>query len=362
MVLSTPQFTTKLFPKLHSTCAPSHPYSKNKLVLHTRTSIIITHKNYIRFPLQMVNVTPENGIQGSVIILDDAVVKRPKETYRGKKWKDLDLVTVGAVLGMHLLCGFAPFTFTWEALKVAVGLDLMIRLLGVNFSYHRHLSHRSFKIPKWLEYTFAYCGVQSLQGNPIDWVRIHRYHHQYCDTERDPHTPIKGFWFSHMTWMFDTENITKNMREGPNNVKDLEKQSFYRFMRRTYIAHPIALALLLYTFGGLPFIVWGMGVRTVWGYHITWLVNSVCHGWGDQAWNTQDVSLNNRWVGIIGFGDGWHNNHHAFSYSARHGLEWWQIDVTWYLIRFLEIIGVASNVKLPTPSDIQRRTITNRTL
>ncbi|KAK1414306.1 hypothetical protein QVD17_30050 [Tagetes erecta] len=280
---------------------------------------------------------------------------------RKAKWDEFNYVTAVAVIGMHLLCVFAPFMFSWEGLKVAIGLDLISRFLGVNLSYHRQLSHKSFKLPKWLEYTFAYCGVQALQGNPIFWVRIHRFHHQYVDTESDPHTPIKGFWFSHVLWMLDTTNSSNIANtigeENNNNVRDLEKQFFYRFVRRTYIAHPIALALVLYALGGLPFIVWGMGVRIVLGYHMTWLVNSVCHGYGDQTWDTKDLSLNNRWLGVLGFGEGWHHNHHAFKYSARHGLEWWQVDITWYLIRLLEVIGLASNVKLPTAVDIQRKAL-----
>ncbi|KAD2393927.1 hypothetical protein E3N88_40904 [Mikania micrantha] len=281
----------------------------------------------------------------------DAVVDRWREV----NWKEFDMVTAASVMGLHLLCGFAPFAFNWNAVQVAIGLDLVCRLLGMSLCFHRQLTHKSFKLPKWLEYTFAYCGVHALQGNPIDWVRIHRFHHQYVDTERDPHTPIKGFWFSHVLWMFDTSNIANTVGDH-NNVRDLEKQSFYRFVKRTYLAHPIALALVLYAFGGLPFIVWGMGVRIVWGYHITWLINSLGHGGGDQAWNTRDLSLNNIWLGILGYGDGWHNNHHAFKYSTRHGLEWWQIDIAWYMIRLLEIVGLASDVKLPTTSDIQRKT------
>ncbi|KAL8235381.1 hypothetical protein R6Q59_021481 [Mikania micrantha] len=210
---------------------------------------------------------------------------------------------------MHLLCGFAPFTFNWRALMVAIGLYVVTGLLGITLCFHRNLSHRSFKLPKWLEYTFAYCGVQALQGNPIDWVSTHRYHHQYCDFERDPHSSIEGFWFSHMSWLFDTDNITKMvcflsppftklqhlihtfycMQYGEqNNVGDLEKQPFYRFLRKTYIIHPIAFTLLLYATGGLPFVIWGM------------------------------------------------------------------VDMTWYMIRLLEVIGLAEDVKLPVPTHIHR--------
>ncbi|KAL0354805.1 UNVERIFIED_CONTAM: Palmitoyl-monogalactosyldiacylglycerol delta-7 desaturase, chloroplastic [Sesamum radiatum] len=240
------------------------------------------------------------------ILLSDVVVKRRRNVYWGRKWNSLDVATVGVVVAIHLLCVLAPFTFNWGAFWVAVGLYVITGLLGITLSFHRNLSHRSFKLPKWLEYLFAYCGVQALQ----------------CGES--------------------------------NNVGDLEKQPFYKFLQTTYIIHPLALGALLYAVGGFPYIVWGMGVRIVWVYHITWLVNSACHVWGKQTWNTGDLSRNNWWVAMLAFGEGWHNNHHAFEYSARHGLEWWQIDMTWYVVRLLQAIGLATDVKLPTTAQKQR--------
>ncbi|EOY25820.1 hypothetical protein QUC31_011798 [Theobroma cacao] len=294
---------------------------------------------------------PEGKTSGR-ILLSNVVVQRKKEVFWGRKWNTLDMATAGVVVGMHLLSLFAPFHFNWPAFWLAVGLYGVTGLLGITLSFHRNLSHRSFKVPKWLEYFFAYCGVQALQGNPIDWVSTHRYHHQFCDSDRDPHSPIEGFWFSHMSWLFDTDTVVERCGE-PTNVGDLRQQPFYKFLQGTYILHPIALGVLLYALGGFPFLVWGMGVRIVWVYHITWLVNSACHVWGKQAWNTGDLSRNNWWVALLAFGEGWHNNHHAFEYSARHGLEWWQLDMTWCVIKFLQVIGQATEVKLPT--EVQKK-------
>ncbi|XP_021736703.1 palmitoyl-monogalactosyldiacylglycerol delta-7 desaturase, chloroplastic-like [Chenopodium quinoa] len=288
----------------------------------------------------------------------DVVVKSPTNVLVDGKWDSISVGNLGAVVMMHGLALFAPFTFNWGAFWVAVVLYLATGLLGICLSFHRNLAHKSFKLPKWLEYVFAYFGVLALQGNPIDWVSTHRYHHQFCDSEQDPHSPLEGFWFSHMNWMFDAKIVTERCGE-PNNVGDLEKQPFYRFMRSTYIFHPLMLAGLLYAFGGFPYLVWGMGVRTAWVYHITWFVNSASHVWGTQAWNTGDLSRNNWWVALLSFGEGWHNNHHAFEYSARHGLEWWQFDMTWYTIKFLQIIGLAKDVKLPTEVHKQRLAFEN---
>ncbi|KAJ0075919.1 hypothetical protein Patl1_34532 [Pistacia atlantica] len=149
---------------------------------------------------------PESEVRSwGRILLSDVVVKRKRRVFFWRNWNSLDISTAGVVLAMHLLSVFAPFHFTWSAFWVAFGLYVVTGLLGITLSFHRNLSHRSFKLPKWLEYLFAYCGVQALQGNPIDWVSTHRYHHQFCDSERDPHSPLEGFWFSHMSWLFDTQ-------------------------------------------------------------------------------------------------------------------------------------------------------------
>ncbi|XVE52222.1 hypothetical protein DITRI_Ditri02bG0105700 [Diplodiscus trichospermus] len=197
---------------------------------------------------------PERKV-GDRILFSDVVVQN-KRKFLGRKWNALDIASTGIVAATHLLCLFAPFHFNWPAFWVASGL-YVVTGLGITLSFHRNLSHRSFKLPKWVEYLFAYCGVQALQGNPIDWVRTHRYHHQFCDSDRDPHSPIEGFWFSHMNWLFDTNAVIEKRGE-QTNVGDLEKQPFYKFLESTYLLHPIALGALLYALGGFPFLVWGM--------------------------------------------------------------------------------------------------------
>ncbi|KAF7814376.1 Palmitoyl-monogalactosyldiacylglycerol delta-7 desaturase, chloroplastic [Senna tora] len=338
--------------------------NSNKFPLKTKPFSFLPQKQSRKEPMEAApnaaafSESMEEEEEGPVkkfrrILLSDVEVKRERRILFGRKWNSLDLGTAGVVLTMHVLALFAPFCFNWGAFWVAMALYVVTGLFGITLSFHRNLSHRSFKLPKWLEYLFAYCGVLALQGNPIDWVSTHRYHHQFCDSERDPHSPTEGFWFSHMSWLFDTNSVVQRCGEA-NNVGDLEKQPFYKFMRSTYILHPLAVGALLYAMGGFPFLVWGMGVRIIWVYHITWFVNSACHVWGKQAWDTKDLSRNNWWVALLAFGEGWHNNHHAFEYSARHGLEWWQLDMTWYVVRFLQALGLATEVKLPTNLHKQR--------
>ncbi|CAN1175513.1 Palmitoyl-monogalactosyldiacylglycerol delta-7 desaturase, chloroplastic [Linum perenne] len=274
-----------------------------------------------------------------------------------KKWNKWDKIALTTISSMHLLALMAPFCFSWSAVLVMVLLVHITGLLGINLSYHRNLSHKSFKFsPKWLEYMFAYFAAHALQGDPLFWVSNHRFHHQYTDTERDPHSPNSGFWYSHISWIFDSANIVEKCGKR-TNVEDLKNQAFYRWLCRTYFFHPMALAVLLYTLGGFPYIVWGMGMRLVITYHGTWLVNSAAHTWGNRAWDTNDLSKNNWWVAIVVFGEGWHNNHHAFQYSARQGLEWWQIDMTWYVILLLEGLGFAYDIKLPNETQMQKLAI-----
>uniref|UniRef100_A0A7N0VL26 Fatty acid desaturase domain-containing protein n=1 Tax=Kalanchoe fedtschenkoi TaxID=63787 RepID=A0A7N0VL26_KALFE len=281
------------------------------------------------------------------IAMTEVEKEKPIRPFWGREWLPNDVFRLVHFVGMHLVCLLAPFYFTWPAFWVGLSVAIITGLFGITLSYHRNLSHKSFNLPKWLEYTFAYCGVLACQGNPIDWVSTHRFHHMFTDTDKDPHSPNEGFWFSHVKWVFDKTYLTAKCGE-PDNVGDLRKQPFYRFIENTYYLHLIAFALLLYTAGGIPFFVWGVAMRAVIALHWTFLVNSVCHKWGKRAWNTSDSSMNNWWVALLTFGEGWHNNHHAFEYSARQGLEWWQIDITWGVIRMLEALGLATDVKLPT--------------
>ncbi|XP_008230048.1 PREDICTED: palmitoyl-monogalactosyldiacylglycerol delta-7 desaturase, chloroplastic-like [Prunus mume] len=276
--------------------------------------------------------------------------------FLGREWNFVDIGSVVVVLSLHCLTLLAPFHFNWPAFWAAVAL-YFVTGVSVNLSYHRQLSHRSFKLPKWLEYLFAYCAVLSFQRSPLEWVSIHRSHHQFTDTLKDPHSPVRGFWYSHMGWIFDYRSRFGSYEARLKNVGDLKREPFYIFLHYTYPLHAIGFGVVLYAVGGLPFLVWGLGVRSVVFLHATFGINSICHTWGQVVWDTGDLSRNNWLIGLMAHGEGWHNNHHAFEQSARHGLEWWQVDVTWYVIRFLEAIGLATDVKLPTETQMKRRAL-----
>ncbi|KAL7601708.1 hypothetical protein Lser_V15G22265 [Lactuca serriola] len=288
------------------------------------------------------------------IPFSNVVITRTRNYFLGRKWQAVDIQVASWFIFVHLLALFAPFTFTWDAFWIAFVGYIVTGMLGVTLSYHRLLSHHSLKLPKWLEYIFVYFGVLALQGDPIFWVSIHRYHHKYVDSDNDTHSPINGLWFSYAGWFFDNEYLVEKYQER-NNVEDLKSQTFYIFIQKTYMCHLLGCGAVLYAWGGFTYVVWGMGVRIVCIYHLMSLINTIGHIWGNQVWNTGDLSKNNWWLGVLFFGEGWHNNHHAFEYSARHGLEWWQIDFTWYIIRFLQAVGLATNIKIPTEAQKHKK-------
>lgn len=285
---------------------------------------------------------------GAKKVLFSDVYGLPKRNlFFNREYNANDLTYVGFMVAMHGLACFAPMTFSWPMVWLFLGTYFVTGCLGITLSYHRQLSHRSFQTPKWLEYVLAYCGVLAVQGDPAEWVSSHRYHHLHCDTPLDPHSPYEGFWWSHMGWLLDHKTTLERVHDR-SNASDMYKDPFYKHLEKYYGLHVAAQLGLLFALGGFPALVWGGALRIVWVYHITWFVNSAAHVWGDQTYNTGDLSRNNWWVGILAFGEGWHNNHHAFEWSARHGLEWWQFDMTWMMIKFLQVCGLATNVKLPS--------------
>lgn len=277
----------------------------------------------------------------------------PRNYFFARRWCAEDSRQAIFVAIVHLGALAAPFFFTWKAFACFCVGYVMTGMLGVTLSYHRQLSHRSFVTPKWLEYFLAYCGALAVQGPPISWVSSHRHHHGNTDAEDDVHSPRDGFWWSHMGWLFDADGT--KIRRDKKNASDLSSQWFYQFLQKTYGIHCVVLPILaLYAYGGLPCVLWGFFVRVVWFWHITWAVNSVSHVWGFQDWKTGDLSMNNWLIGILAFGEGWHNNHHAFERSCRHGLKWWQVDFTWYTVKFLEAFGLATKLQYPPEGKMQK--------
>lgn len=253
--------------------------------------------------------------------------------------------TIIALIIIHLgaLLAFLPSTFSWTAVGLALFLHWLTAGVGITLGWHRLLTHRSFQTPKWLEYVLVFCGTLAMQGGPIWWVGLHRHHHLYSDQDVDHHDSTKGFWWSHLFWMFHKVPVE---HEIPRFTQDIKDDRLYQFLDKYFFHVQLVFAGLLYLIGGLPFLIWGVFVRLVLVYHSTWLVNSATHKFGYRTYESSDRSTNCWWVALLSYGEGWHNNHHTFQYSARHGLKWWEVDVTWMMIRVLQFLGLARKVKL----------------
>jgi sn-1 stearoyl-lipid 9-desaturase len=252
--------------------------------------------------------------------------------------------------GIHLgaLLVFVPAFFSWQAVVAAAVLAYLTGVVGVTLNYHRTLTHRSLRMIKPLEYFTAFLGTLAFQGDPISWVGTHRVHHKYSDRRGDPHTTRLGLTWAQITWLLRRDPNSPTAAEQRRMCPDLCAQPFYVALEKLHVPLQIALAIALFAIGGWPFLVWGSFARLVYTYHTTWLVNSASHSAGYRTYRTTDRSTNAWWVAILSWGEGWHNNHHAFPFSARHGMAWWEVDLTWWHIRTLKFLRLADRVLVPT--------------
>jgi stearoyl-CoA desaturase (delta-9 desaturase) len=249
------------------------------------------------------------------------------------------------MLAFHIGAIAALFFFTWKAMILAAFLWWVAGSLGIGMGYHRLLTHRGYKTPKWVEYFLTICGTTALEGGPLAWVGTHRVHHQNTDKEGDPHSPRDGGLWAHMGWIMTGKAMHNSTKELLPYVPDLRKDKFQLWISEWHWVPLAVCGIALFAVGGLPFLLWGVFMRVVVGLHSTWLVNSATHMWGSRRFLTDDTSKNSFWVAILTFGEGWHNNHHAVPQSARHGLAWYEIDMNWYGICALRALGLATDVK-----------------
>jgi stearoyl-CoA desaturase (delta-9 desaturase) len=257
--------------------------------------------------------------------------------------------TISVMAILHLGAIAALFFFTWRSLAVAIFLYWMLTCFGISMGYHRLLTHRSYKVPRVLEYFFAVCGALTLEGGPISWVATHRIHHQNSDCPGDPHSPREGAWWAHVGWLLFGDANHCSTRRMSQYAPDMAKHRFYIWLNNYHWVPLVALSVILFAIGGVSLLLWGICVRVVVGLHATWLINSATHMWGRRRFATRDDSRNNWWVALITFGEGWHNNHHAHPTSARHGLAWYEFDLSWVQIKILSLLRVARCIQVAKP-------------
>ena len=255
-------------------------------------------------------------------------------------WKNVAIIT-----SFHLLAIPALFTFSWQNVAVLIIGNWIVGSLGVGLGWHRLLTHRGFKTPKWLEYILSTLATMSIQDSPDKWVATHRMHHAFTDTEKDPHSIRSGFWWAQIGWIVWGTAQDHDRATLKRYVPDLIKDPIHTLISRFYYVPIIVSAAVLFAIGGWTLVVWGVFARVVVGWHTTWFVNSLSHIYGSRPNDTGDMSTNNWFVAILTFGEGWHNNHHMSPTSARHGVKWYQFDMNWIAIRMLERFGLATDIK-----------------
>jgi stearoyl-CoA desaturase (delta-9 desaturase) len=264
---------------------------------------------------------------------------------------------LGLLAGIFHVWGWG---FSWLYLGLLVGMYLLTGL-GITVGYHRLFTHRSFETTSFMRFIFAMLGAMAIEGPVLKWVATHRRHHQHSDDVHDPHSPhhhgsgfrgvVMGFWHAHIGWMFDSDPADLSRYVG-----DLVRDRSVRLASNTWslwaalglIVPAILGGILSWSWSGVLLgFIWGGLVRVFLVHHVTWSINSACHLWGSRPFKVDDESRNNPIFGLLGMGEGWHNNHHAFPTSARHGLRWWQFDASYLVIRAMAAVGLAWKIRLP---------------
>jgi len=262
----------------------------------------------------------------------------------GPNWKNIAIV-----ISFHLLAIPAFFTLSWANFAALMIGNWVVGSLGVGLGWHRLLTHRSFKAPKWIEYITSIFATMSMQDPPDKWVATHRMHHAFTDTDKDPHSIRPGFLWAQIGWVVWGTAQDHDAATMKKYVPDLLKDRGHRLISRYFYVPIIVSAFIFFAIGGWQMVVWGVFARVVVGWHTTWFVNSLAHMYGKRPHDTGDMSTNNWFVAILTFGEGWHNSHHMWPTSARHGLKWYQFDMNWITIRLLEKLGLATDIRIIEP-------------
>ena len=264
---------------------------------------------------------------------------------------------------LHGMClGVIWVGWSWTAVITAAALYL-VRMFAITGFYHRYFSHRTYKTNRYWQFIFAVLGNSAVQRGPLWWASHHRHHHRFADTEEDPHSPTRhGFWWSHIGWL----TSTKHFPTRTSYVKDWTRFPELVWLNRFDTLVPILLAVKLYLFGALleafapqlgtsgpQMLIWGFFISSTVLFHATVTINSLDHMLGTRRYDTPDTSRNNFWLALITLGEGWHNNHHHYAISTRQGFFWWEIDITYFLLKLMSRLGIIRELR-PVPAHVRR--------
>jgi stearoyl-CoA desaturase (delta-9 desaturase) len=290
---------------------------------------------------------------------------KPSQKWQARLQRE-DMVRCVPFILLHAVCLFI-FVVGWSpvALIACVG-SYLIRMFAITAFYHRYFSHCSFKTSRIAQFGFAFLGASSAQRGPLWWSAHHRYHHRHSDKKTDIHSPRqKGFWWSHMLWFMSERNFATKKAL----VRDWNRFPELVFMDRFDIVVPFIYGTGCFLFGkylevfhpslgttGWQMLIWMFFVSTILLYHGTFTINSLSHKWGKQRYKTGDDSRNNPWLALICLGEGWHNNHHHLPTAAQQGHRWWEIDISYYVLRLMSFLGIVWDLK-PVPSHLKKRSL-----
>ncbi len=240
--------------------------------------------------------------------------------------------------------GVALMGFSWSGVALALAL-YYVRMFGVTGGYHRYFSHRTYRTSRAFQLVLAVLAQSSIQKGALWWAAHHRDHHKYSDTPKDPHSYRDyGFWYSHVGWILSSETEETDY----SRISDLARYPELRWLNKWHVVPSVVLAVALFFIGGWHALLWGFFVSTTLLWHGTFTINSLSHIWGKRRYATTDDSKNNPVLAIVTMGEGWHNNHHYYPRSVRQGFRWWQIDMTYYVLRSLALVGIVWDLHVPS--------------
>jgi len=280
--------------------------------------------------------------------------------------RSVDWIRILPFVGLHLAC----LGVIWVGVSpVAVAVCLagyLLRMFAITAFYHRYFAHRTFRVSRPVQFIAAVIGASATQRGPLWWAAHHRHHHKAADRADDPHSPTQGFWWSHMGWFLSRRHFAADL----DQVPDLARFPELRWLDRYDLLVPVIYAIAMFGLGaalerfmpglgtnGWQMLVWGYFISTVVLIHVTLTINSLAHCWGTRRYATRDHSRNNAVLAVLTLGEGWHNNHHHYPGSARQGFYWWEVDISYYVLKALSIIGIVHNLKSVPDSIRQARRI-----
>jgi stearoyl-CoA desaturase (delta-9 desaturase) len=269
----------------------------------------------------------------------------------------------GPFIALHLACLAVLFVGVNATALVLLAATYLIRMFGITAVYHRYYAHRSYKTSRVMQFILACLGCMAMQKGPLWWASNHRRHHRYSDTADDPHSPhVTSFWWAHVGWILSNEHVETPWKD----IRDWARYPELRWLDRNHWIPGILLAVLCFLIGiwtgigGLTGLVWGFVVSTVLTYHATFAINSISHLVGTRRYATTDDSRNNFVLALITLGEGWHNNHHHYQSAANQGFFWWEIDISYMVLRLLALFGLVWDIRKPGARVLKYRLIRQR--